>query len=804
MGNKFPRQTCLRHMNQFPMKGPRYEVSKRVMPKKKDKGPVQSQLSFNSPITTRNTVIHNHAMWNAYQIKNKSYILLHYPIEKKDCKRLSSVSREVSSEKELKELMDKSFDILSNHYFFKYEALLETSDSEQTELNGSNALGIDDMKPYSCLKKTYKTIEVSSGYLRRTITIDDEDEDEDEGVVYKTLWMAEGEFDKCYTKSLVDDDIYTVKRRVLRRRVEVLLCHKPNINTNNKFVEDLEVWDLSKPDMNYMYTGILEKEKHSLWSPFEISPFYGWEVPEEIYVLMDLCRIMKTAKRSKSKALFVVRGNELSLTGDPEDVNTVIDVGYRKCRTGNDYSIRGPNVMFYYYHHMLYSERDMKMKPESDIRFKPLPGSVIGDGKRNTPEKTKEDSVHDTPDSSSSEGMKGKSEIQNLATCSGVAATKPKGNTPDSSSSKGMKRKLETQSLATCSGVPATKARYDAAVHFFSNQKISAEAASCIKDMIAHCDNLQTEFRAEKNEPDDTSADDTSAKEKWQRNNDSFFPYVDNDGNRFFCNPKEVDKEKEIKLVSGDFLLPAERTKFHELMMKDKEKTHCLFMRIVKSHKKAYPSHPFDDQIKVLSTLFSSVDNCTGHSATEILKLQPYHVLSELLGMLGCKASSTMKISATNRIQQMMNSQITTIMSIERIAYFVLWLINKADTSNSLKLTSKRGTWLPAALEKFADLKVTITSFMTYNSPRFYPYADNQRYIDNKCIEVHNRVEKEGNLKDNYKYFKLETIYKKATVAEFIWIIRWRKPSEGPLDMVFELTNSDRIDWKAMGIETAA
>ena len=788
MGNRFERSIALRYMNTHPMKGPRYLVSKRVMPKKKGKGPVQSQLSFNSPITTRttrNTVIHNHAMWNAYQIKNqgtdKSYFFLNFPIEKNDCNRLSSEQREVSSEKELQELMDASFDILSNHYFSKYEALLLKSDTDKTKLNESNALNIH-MKPYSCLQKNYSTIEVSSGYLGRTITKDDDG--------WCQIMYHGAAFDsQNLTQTVVEDDIYTVRRRVLRRRVEVLLSHKPGIITNNKFVEDLEVWDLSKPDKEYMYTGILEKEKQSLWSPFEISPFYGWEIPEEVYVLMDLCRIMKTDKRAKSKGPFCVREYELSLIGDPEDVNTVTDVGYRKRRTGVDYSIRGPSAMFYYYHHMLFSEKDMKFKP----------GSVkVDSSKPNTPEKLKADSV---------------------------TVVSSKHNTPDSSSSKGTKRKSETQSLATCSGVPATKqkvttttmskAKYDAAVQFFSNQKMPPEEFSYIKDMMAHCDNLQNEFGAEKNEPvssymcaeaKDTSAEehDTSAKEKWQRNNDSFFPYVDDDGNRFFYNPKEVDTEKEIKLVSGDFLLPAERTKFHELMMKDKDKTHGLFLRILKSHKRAYPSHPFNDQIQVLSTLFSSAGNYTGYSAAQILNFQPYHVLSELLGMLGCQLTSTTKtkISATRRIEQMMNSEITTIMSIERIAYFVLWLIAKSDTS--LNFTTKRGTWLPAALAKFADLIVTITSFMTYNSPRFYPYADNQLYIHNKCIEVHNKVQKEGNLKSNYDYFKLETIYTNATVAEFIWMMRWRKQGEGPVDVVFELTKSDRIDWKAMGIETAA
>ena len=60
---------------------------------------------------------------------------------------------------------------------------------------------------------------------------------------------------------------------------------------------------------------------------------------------------------------------------------------------------------------------------------------------------------------------------------------------------------------------------------------------------------------------------------------------------------------------------------------------------------------------------------------------------------------------------------------------------------------------------------------MSYRQPKFYPYTDNEQYIRGKCVEVQCRIQKEGDLTDNYKYFKMETIYTNATMEEFIWII---------------------------------
>ena len=102
-------------------------------------------------------------MWNAYQIttkdKRKYYMFLNAPTLTDD-NRLSRESKEVCTEEALKILMDASFNTLSDHYFAKYEAQLQESDNDDTTLNESNVLNMENMKPYSYLKKNFSTSSV--------------------------------------------------------------------------------------------------------------------------------------------------------------------------------------------------------------------------------------------------------------------------------------------------------------------------------------------------------------------------------------------------------------------------------------------------------------------------------------------------------------------------------------------------------------------------------------------------------------------------------------------------------------------
>ena len=163
MGNNFPRWFTMEHLNYPPIKGPQYLLNECNRLKIKD-GFIQSQLPFlNSPKKSRNTTTYNFNMWNAYQIttkdKRKYYMFLNAPTLTDD-NRLSRESKEVCTEEALKILMDASFNSLSDHYFAKYEAQLQESDNDDTTLNESNVLNMEDMKPYSYLKKNFSTSSV--------------------------------------------------------------------------------------------------------------------------------------------------------------------------------------------------------------------------------------------------------------------------------------------------------------------------------------------------------------------------------------------------------------------------------------------------------------------------------------------------------------------------------------------------------------------------------------------------------------------------------------------------------------------
>lgn len=232
--------------------------------------------SLHSPHVSRNSVTSNQGMWNAYRKHRNGFTAMNYA---ETCGEfIKRTEKTFKTEEELLRGLETSRILLERHYYVKY---LDEYEGRKKE---SSNEPIEDMRPYVYLKKDFESIQLSKGYLARTITKigDDMFAIKFEDLDFSDPYKVDG-------ASLMAKDCQLVRLRVLRRRVQVLLHHLP-ISGKKKQFPDLPIWDLKLPAVD---KEDVEAKKNCMWTPLKISSFYTDDGnPEELCALMGMCRVM--------------------------------------------------------------------------------------------------------------------------------------------------------------------------------------------------------------------------------------------------------------------------------------------------------------------------------------------------------------------------------------------------------------------------------------------------------------------------------------------------------------------------------